>query len=304
MIAVQITGFGGPDVLEVREVPEPVVAPGKVIVRVAAAGVNPVDWKIREGYMKDMMPWTFPAILGNEIAGTVESVGEGVEGFAPGDEVHGATGARGAFAGLVAIDAAALARKPATIGMIEAAALPVAVATSTPVLEAGNVGKGTRVLVHAAAGGVGSIFVQLAKARGAEVTALGSPGNLGFLRALGADHVVDRTTDYAATIGGFDLVLDAYGPATHDVSWGLLKRGGILVSLTAPPSPQQADKHGVRAVMTFAVPDGAALAEAGRLVESGAIKITVQRTYRVEDAADALAEIAGGQVRGKIVLTF
>jgi NADPH:quinone reductase-like Zn-dependent oxidoreductase len=275
-----------------------------VVVRVAAAGVNPVDLKIRDGYMKDLMPWTFPATLGNEIAGTIESVGEGVEGFAPGDEVLGSTGARGAFASLVAIDASVLARKPATLDMVHAAALPVAVATSMPVIEAGEIGKGSRVLVHAAAGGVGNIFVQLARARGAEVTALGSPGNLDFLREIGADHVVDRTTDYASEIGNFDVVLDAFGPAAQEKSWGLLKRGGILVSLTAPPSQEASEKYGVRSVMIFGRPDGAALADAMRLVEAGRLKVTVQRSYPVERVAEAFAEVQRGQVRGKIVLTF
>ena len=304
MKAVQITGFGGPDVLKVQDAPAPAAAPGMVVVRVAAAGVNPVDWKIREGYMKDLMPWTFPATLGNEIAGTVEAVGSGVTGFSPGDEVHGSTGPTGAFAELVVVDAKSLAHKPAGLSMVEAAALPVAVATSTPVLEAGAIGKGTRVLVHAAAGGVGHVFVQLARAKGAEVTALGSPGNLDFLRGLGADHVIDRTTDYAEKIGKFDVVLDAFGPSAQEKSWGLLKPGGILVSLTAPPSQDVAAAHGVRATMVFGRPDGAALAEADRLVEAGALKVTIQRTYPVDDAADALAEVQRGQARGKIVLTF
>jgi NADPH:quinone reductase-like Zn-dependent oxidoreductase len=304
MKAVQITGFGGPEVVKVQDAPEPVAAPGTVVVRVAAAGVNPVDIKIRDGYMKDFMPWTFPATLGNEIAGIVEAVGEGVEGFAPGDEVIASTGARGAFAGLVAIDAAVLAKKPAALDMVHAAALPVAVATSMPVIEAGEIGKGTRVLVHAAAGGVGNIFVQLVRARGAEVTALGSPDNLDFLRDIGADHVVDRTTDYASGIGGFDVVLDAFGPPAQEKSWALLKPGGILVSLVAPPSQETAEAHGVRAVMTFGRPDGPALIEAAKLVDAGKLKVTVQRTYPAEQVNDAFAEVEGGKVRGKVVLTF
>jgi NADPH:quinone reductase-like Zn-dependent oxidoreductase len=304
MKAVQITGFGGPEVVKVQDAPEPTAAPGTVVVRVAAAGVNPVDIKIRDGYMKDLMPWTFPATLGNEIAGIVEAVGEGVTDFAPGDAVIGSTGARGAFAGLVAIDAAMLAKKPASLDMVHAAALPVAVATSTPVLEQGAIGKGTRVLVFSAAGGVGSVFVQLAKARGAEVTALGSPGNLDFLRGLGVDHVVDRTTDYAGRIGDFDVVLDAYGPPAQEIAWGLLKPGGILISLTAPPSQEKAAEHGVRATMTFGQPNGPALIEAAGLVDAGKLKVTVQRTYPAEQVGEAFAEVAGGHVRGKVVLTF
>lgn len=304
MKAVQITGFGGPEVLQVLDAAAPTAEPGTVVVKVAAAGVNPVDWKIREGYMKDLMPWTFPATLGNEIAGVVESVGPGVEGFAPGDEVYGSTGPRGAFAEQVAIPAAILAKKPASLDMVETAALPVAVVTSWSALTAGDVGKGSRVLVHAAAGGVGSVFVQLARARGAEVTALGSPGNLDFLRGLGADHVVDRTTDYTATIGDFDMVLDAFGPSAQEKSWGLLKPGGILVSLVAPPSQEIAEERGVRATMVFGQPDRAALDEAARLVDAGQLKVHVNRRFPFDQAGDAMAAVEKGVDRGKVVLTF
>lgn len=304
MRAVQITAYGGPEVLTINDVAKPAAGPGQLLVRVAAAGVNPVDWKIRDGYMKDHLPFTFPTTLGNEIAGTVEAIGDGVTDFAVGDEVFGSTGPIGAFADYAAIPAASAAKKPASLSPVEAAALPVAVVTTAPVLEAGAVGPGTKLLVHAAAGGVGSIAIQLARHRGAEVTALTSPDNIDFVRGLGAQHVVDRTTDYEKTIGDFDVVLDAFGPEAQARSWGLLKPGGILISLVAPPSEETAKAHNVRATMTFGVPNGVALAEAARLVESGDLKVTIARTYPVEEAGAALAEVQAGKVRGKIVLTF
>lgn len=304
MRAVIMTEFGGPDVVRLADVSPPVAGAGQVLIRVAAAGVNPVDWKIRDGYMKDLMPFSFPTILGNEVAGTVEALGEGVSGFAVGDAVHAAVGIIGGFADLVAVDATRVALKPSNIGMDAAAALPVAAATAMTALDAGGVGKGSRVLIHAASGGVGHIALQLARARGAEVTALASADNLAFVRELGADEAVDRTSDYEQHIGDFDMVLDAFGPAAQARSWSLLRKGGILVSLVAPPDQEVAAKHGVRAMMAYGAPSGATLAAVDELVQAGTVKIVVARTYPVEQAVAALAEVQRGQVRGKLVLTF
>lgn len=304
MRAIQISAFGGNDVIAINDIPEPQPGPGQVLLRVAAGGVNPVDWKIRDGYMKDIIPFTFPTTLGSEIAGTVVALGEGVTDFAIGDEVHGSTGMIGGFADLAVVSAGVTARKPSNLSLTESAALPIAVATTASVLDAGAIGAGTRLLVHAAAGGVGSIAVQLAKARGAEVTALTSPANFDFVRGLGADHVVDRTTDYESTLGHFDVVLDAYGPEAQARSWKLLKKGGILISLVAPPDQATADAHGVRATMVFGNPNGAALREADALVEAGKVKVTIARTYPAAEIVAALDEVQRGQVRGKIVLEF
>ncbi len=304
MKAVQLTGFGGPEVVRIGDAPVPTAGPGQLLVRAAAAGVNPVDWKIREGYMKDFFPFVFPCTLGNEMAGTVEALGEGVEGFAVGDAVFGSTGPTGSWAELVAIDAASVAKKPASLSMAEAAALPVAVVTTAAALSAGEVGKGTRILIHAAAGGVGTIALQMARLKGAEVTALTSPQNMDFIRGLGAQHVVDRTSDYDKKIGDFDVVLDAYGPEAQTRSWPLLRPGGILVTLTAPPDQEAATAHGVRATMVFGGANGAALKEAAGYAESGDLKVSIARTYAIDQAVEAMAEVQGGQVRGKVVLTI
>lgn len=156
--------------------------------------------------------------------------------------------------------------------------------------------------MHAASGGVGTIAIQLARALGAEVTALGSPGNLEFLRGLGANHAVDRTTPYETQIGDFDVVLDAFGPEAQARSWDLIRSGGIPVSLVAPPEQQQAQAHGVRATMSFGVPDCAALEEADRLVEQGLLRPILHRSYPIAEAADAIAEVEAGHVRGKNIL--
>lgn len=304
MRAIQITAYGGPEVVTVNQVTEPELAAGQLRVSVAATGVNPVDWKVRDGYMKDMLEVPFPFTIGNEFAGTVTGLGEGVSGFALGDSVYGSVGPIGVFADVLAVSAGAVAKTPASLSLVEAAALPVAVVTAQAALDAGQVGPGSRLLVHAAAGGVGSIAVQLAKALGAEVTALTSPASMDFVRSLGADHVVDRTMAYEETIGDFDMVLDAFGPPAQARSWGLLKPGGILVSLTNQPDEGEAAKHDVRAAMTFGAPDAAALANAAALVDAGKLKVSIQRTYPMEEAVAAMAEVAGGNVRGKIVLTY
>jgi len=305
MRAVQIRSYGGPEVLSVNDVDFAATpGPGQVLVDVAAAGVNPVDWKIREGYMKDLMPLEFPVTLGNEIAGTVAALGEGVTEFAVGDEVFGNTGPVGAFTDKVIVPAAQLAAKPAALSPAQAAALPVAIVTTQAAFDLGEVGPGTRISIHAAAGGVGTVAIQMARALGAHVTALTSPSSMDFVRALGADEVVDRTTAYDNSIGGFDFVFDGFGPEAQERSWPLLKEGGILVTLVAPPDEEKAKAHKVRAAMAFGAPNGAVLQAACALVEQGKLKPHVQSTYRVEKAGDAMAEVQAGKVRGKVVLTF
>jgi NADPH:quinone reductase-like Zn-dependent oxidoreductase len=305
MRAVEISRYGGPEVMRVVEVSKPAgPAPGQVLVHVAAAGVNPVDWKAREGYLKDFMPFTFPTILGGEIAGTIVAVGEGVVDFPIGTAVNGSTGLSGGFADYAIASAATLARKPASLSMVEAAGVPIAAATVLAAFSAGNVGSGTRILIHAAAGGVGSVAVQLARLRGADVTALTSPAHADYVRSLGANRVVDRTGEYEKQIGDFDVVLDAVGAEAQARSWKLLRRGGILLSLVAAPDSDTALKYGVRSAMVYGAPSAAGLAEVNALVAKGDIKIHVGRTYPVEQAAAALAESQAGRVQGKLILTF
>lgn len=304
MRAVQITAYGGPEVVQVNVVPEPVAGPGQVLVRVAATGVNPVDWKVRDGHMKDHLPLPFPITLGNDVAGTVIGLGAGVTDFAVGDEVYGQVGPIGGFADVIAVPEAVLALKSPALSMAEAASLAVAVVTAKAAFDLADVKAGTRLLIHAAAGGVGSITVQLAHALGADVTALTSPDTIDFVRGLGADHVVDRTGAYEDSIGDFDVIIDGFGPPAQARSWGLLKKGGILLSLVSPPDEAAAAAHGVRAAMSFGMPDRAALDHATALATAGRLRPSVARTYPVEQVHEAMAEVERGQVRGKIVLTY
>ena len=303
MKAIQYTSYAGLDGLTLVDAPKPTPGADEVLVKIHAAGVNPVDIAVSEGFLKDFMPLTFPATAGSEIAGIVEAVGSDAQGFAPGDAVHAPLGVSGAFAEYAVVKVAALVHKPKSMSFSEAAGLPIAAATAIAALNAGDVGAGTKLLIHAAAGGVGSIAVQIAKARGAEVTALASAGNLDFVKSLGADRVVDRATRYEDSLRDFDVVLDAFGPAAQDRSWGLLRKGGVLLSLVTQPSEETAAKYGVRASMVYGTPTSAALAEADALIDAGKLKVHVTRTYPLTQTKDALVEIASGKVRGKLIIT-
>jgi NADPH:quinone reductase-like Zn-dependent oxidoreductase len=303
MKAIQYNSYSGIDGMAMAETPTPVPGDDEVLVKIYAAGVNPVDLAVSQGYLKDFRPLAFPIIPGCEIAGTVERVGATVRNFVRGDAVHGTPGMAGAFAEYVAIKSLGLVHRPQRMDFNEAAGLPIAAATAISALDAGAVGPGTRLLIHAAAGGVGSVAVQMAKARGAEVTALASAGNVAFVQSLGADHVIDRASRYEDQLRGFDVVLDAFGVAAQARSWSTLRKGGILLSLVTAPSQEEADKYGVRVAMVYGAPTAAALAQADDLVSAGKLKVHVSRTYPLSKAIDALREVATGKVRGKVVVT-
>jgi NADPH:quinone reductase-like Zn-dependent oxidoreductase len=303
MKAIQYANYGGIDGMAMAEAPTPIPADDELLVRIHAAGVNPVDIAVSQGYLQEFRPLSFPVIAGCEMAGTVESAGRNALGFSRGDAVHAVTGISRAFAEFVAIKALDLVLKPKIMSFAEAAGLPIAAATAIVALDTGGVGPGTRLLIHAAAGGVGSVAVQMAKARGAEVIALASAANVAFVRSLGADQVIDRASPYEAELRGIDVVLDAFGPAAQARSWQTLRTGGILLSLVSAPSQEEAVKHGVRAAMVYGNPTAAALKQADDLVDSGKLKVHVSRTYPLSRAIDALREVAAGKVRGKLVLT-
>jgi NADPH:quinone reductase-like Zn-dependent oxidoreductase len=304
MRAAQIAKFGGPEVVQIVDVDKPAPTDDEVLIKVEAAGVNPVDWKIREGYLREVLPFPLPITLGNEIAGKVVQLGANVRDFAVGDRVHGGVGMVGGFAEFVVAKTAPLAKLPVSISMTEGASLPVCVATAIPALDAGAVGAGTIVLVHAAAGAVGSMFIQLAKLRGAYVIALTSAANIDYVRSLGADKVLDRTGNWQASVGKVDAVLDAFGLPAQEGSWGVIKPGGILMSIAHPPSQQSATAHGVRSAMIFGSPNGANLAATDRLIEAKKVKVRIAGTFPLDKVRDALAASQSGNTVGKLVLTF
>jgi NADPH:quinone reductase-like Zn-dependent oxidoreductase len=299
--------WGDPDQLRLEEIPRPEAGEGELLVRVMAAGINPVDWKTRRngGLMKSrgIEP---PVILGWDISGVVEDLGPGAEGFAVGDEVFGLgkfPKALGGYAEYVAVPAADVAIKPANISHVEAASLPLVALTAHQAFELAGLADGQLVLVQAAAGGVGSIAVQLAKARGARVAGTAGTANQEVLRDLGVDIPIDyTTTDFADVLSEVDVVLESQGGDVRQRSWGVLRPGGVMVSILGPLPQEDAEAHGVRGVHMLVRPDGAQMAEIAELVSAGKVRAVVQETFPFERAADAHRVAEAGHATGKLVL--
>jgi len=303
MKAVRIHAYGGPEVLKYEEAPRPAPQQGEILVRVHAAGINPVDWKVREGYLKDVRPAQFPLILGYDVAGTVEQVGAHVGDFAPGDAVF-ALVRGGGYAEYVSFPAENAARKPQTLDFVQTASLPVAALTAWQALfDHAHLEAGQSVLIHAASGGVGHIAVQLAKNKGAHVIATASARNHDFVQSLGADEVVDyNATKFEDVAHDVDVVLDTMGGDTQERSWVVLKPGGILVSIVSPDTEKQAQAHNRRGVIMYAEENAAQLAEIAALIDAGKLKPYVKRVFPLAEARQAQETSEEGHVRGKIVL--
>lgn len=306
MKAVRIHAYGGADVLRVEEAPLPNIAADEVLVRVVASAVNPVDWKVREGRLAQMIPYTFPLTLGWDVSGVVEAVGEAVRRFGLGDAVYARPDLKrnGAYAEHVAVREAELAHKPLTISHVESASLPLAGITAWHALfRVGALQPGQRVLVHAASGGVGSLAVQLAKDRGARVIATTSARNRALVESLGADEVIDyRQTSFVHAVRDVDLVFDTLGGDVQEDSWSVLKAGGVLVSIVSPPDAQKAKASGVRGEFLFIEPDAAVLADLARMVEGGRLRPVIGAEFSLDDVARAHALSQSGRAVGKIVL--
>ncbi|MGW5177383.1 NADP-dependent oxidoreductase [Streptomyces sp. NPDC004082] len=309
MRAIRQTVLGGPEVLEEVVVERPSPGPSEVLVRVRAAGVNPTDWKHRAtgGFLKEP-----PFVLGWDVSGVVEAVGLGVAVFKPGDEVFGMLpypfGA-GSHAEYVTAPARAFARKPASVDHEQAGALPLAALTAWQVLvDTADVRPGQRVLIHAAAGGVGHLAVQIAKARGAHVIGTASAAKHDFLRELGVDEPIDyRETDFAETVRDVDVVLDTIGGDYRFRSLRVLRPGGLLVSILpsgATDFIEEAEKLGVRAVEMLVEADHAGMNAIAGLVEEGKLRATIAGSFPLAEAAKAHALGDTGRTTGKLVLTL
>lgn len=306
MNAVRIHRYGGPEVLAFEVTLRPQPENGEVLIRVEAAAVNPVDWKIREGYLSEMVPHSLPLIMGWDVSGVVEATGPGVLRFKVGDEVFSRPDIQrnGTYAEYVVIREDEVAFKPKSIDFIHAAAIPLAGITAwKSLIEAARVAQGQRVLIHGAAGGVGGYAVQLAKWRGAHVIATASAHNHDYLQGLGADEVVDyQTVRFEEVTREVDVVLDTIGGDTQERSWQVLKREGILVSIISPPSAEKAAAHGVLQAFVFIQPDAAVLEELAKLVDTGQLRTYVETVLPLSEARHAQELSQRGHVRGKIVL--
>ncbi len=304
MKAVRIHAFGGPEVLHVDDLETPAPAEGEVLLRVHAAGVNPVDCKTRSGAYPRVKSEKLPFTLGLDVAGVVERCGPEVEDLSEGDHVYAMLPDGGGYAEYARIPAALCASKPAEADHVHAAAVPLAALTAWQGLfDEGNLQAGEHVLIHGAAGGVGHFAVQLAKARGATISATCSGKDAAFVRGLGADQVVDyRSERFEDRVHDVDLVLDLVAGETQDRSWAVLKRGGTLVSTLAPPSRERVAGKAGRGLHYMARPNGRQLAAIGRLIDGGRVKPAVDSVFPLEAAAAAEQRLETDSVRGKVVL--
>ncbi|HEV2961711.1 MAG TPA: NADP-dependent oxidoreductase [Candidatus Angelobacter sp.] len=330
MKAVIAERYGGPEILQIEDVPVPQVGPNGVLVRVHASSVNPIDWKLRNGMLKAVRNFLFPVIWGTDFSGVVTEVGHAVTLFKPGDEVYGfkdgsvAKTYRGTYAEFAVVPEKSVSRKPANLTHQEAASLPVvALSAWQALITQGRLKPGDRVLIHAGAGGVGTIAVQLAKAFGAYVAATASGLNQQFLRELGADLPIDYEHEKIEDkISGCAIVLDGVGKSVWRSSLSVLRRGGKLTTLVVSISQGNAGKFkfitlvavnvvaamlratlsGKRFMLTMVKPRGGDLEKLTALIEAGKIRPIVEKVYPLEQIADAQRASETGHVRGKIVV--
>src|SRR6266705_4063676 len=308
MKAVQVHNYGGPEVLHFEDAPRPTPGSGELLIKVHAASVNAIDWKARAGYLKDVFPLPLPYVPGWDVSGIVEAVGSGVTNFKKGDEVYArpdaARNGKGTYAEYVVAKETEAALKPKSIDHVHAAAIPVVALTAWQALfDKAGLSKSQRILIHGAAGGVGSFAVQLAKWKGAHVIGTASTRNQAFLRELGVDEPIDyEKTRFDDVVDDVDVVFDPIEGETQKRSWKTLKKGGILVSIVAPPSEGEAKKYGVRSAFLSAKGGTSLLAELATLVDSGKIKPMVEKVLPLSEARQAHELNETGHARGKIVL--
>jgi NADPH:quinone reductase-like Zn-dependent oxidoreductase len=318
--------------IEAGEAPEPAVGEHDVLVDVHAAGLNLLDAKVRDGEFKVFLPYKAPFVLGHDLAGVVTGVGARVTRFGVGDEVYARPrdGQIGTFAERIAVHQDDLAPKPTALSMAEAASVPLVALTAWQALvEKANLQRGQKVLIHAGSGGVGTYAIQLAKHLGATVATTTGTGNVDWVRGLGADVVIDyRSQDFETIVEDYDVVLDSRSGDTLAKSLRVLKPGGIAIGIAGPPDPDFARqlgrrfpllpvmamlsfrtrravrRLGVRYSFLFMHASGAQLGEIAKLIDAGALRPVVERTYAFADVPEAMAHVEGGRTKGKVVVTM
>jgi alcohol dehydrogenase len=315
MKSAQIKGYGSTsDVIEIdQNTPAPNdPSEGKVLVKVKAAGVNPTDWKISEGYMQQIMPLEFPATLGWDFSGIVEKAGAGVSDIKQDGEAYGRAsvvfGGSGTFAEMALANADNIAQKPKTLSHEEAAGLPTAGVTAWQALvDTIGLSRGQKILIHGGAGGVGSIAIQLAKYLGAYVATTVSEKDKQFVKGLGADEIIDYKTQSFEDLLSHDYyaVLDTVGGETYSRSFKILKRDtGIIVSTLEQPNQELMEKFGVKAIFVFSQVNRERLTKLAQWVDQNNVRVNVDKMFPLDDAAKALEYQKDGHPRGKVVLAI
>ncbi|HEX6923063.1 MAG TPA: NADP-dependent oxidoreductase [Bacillales bacterium] len=306
MKAVVIEQYGGANELKMTDMDRPKLKDNDVLIEIAATSINPVDWKIREGYLQGKINYEFPLILGLDAAGVIKEVGKNVKSFQVGDEVFTRPDIlrNGTYAEYVAVNESLVAAKPNNLTFEEAASIPLVGLTSWQCLvDKARIGEGDRVLIHAGAGGVGNFAIQLAKAFGCWVATTGSSKNVEFLKDLGADQVINyETENFTEVLEPVDVVFDTLGGEIQEQSYRVLKEGGHLVSIADVPDEQTAEKYGVRVDYVFMDPDGEQLSEIGEMLKREQIKPIIGQTMKLSDIQEAHKLSETGHTRGKIVL--
>jgi NADPH:quinone reductase-like Zn-dependent oxidoreductase len=306
MQALRYAAFGPADVLQIDTVPRPAPGPGELLVRVHAAGVNPIDAALRAGHGRGFIDVELPYVPGFDFSGEIAALGAGVEGLGLGDAVFGmvALTRGGTHAGYVVVKPEEVARKPVRASHTQAAALPLVGLTAWQALiDTAGLAAGQTVLIHAGAGGVGSAAIQLAKARGARVIATASEANLDFLRELGADLAIDyRNQRFEEYVDAVDVVLDPIGGETQQRSLAVLKDGGVLVSLVGLGPAANNPPRGIRALAILVQPNAEQLGQLAALVDAGELRPEVSLTLPLSRAAEAHRQIETRRTRGKVVL--
>jgi alcohol dehydrogenase len=313
MKSAQINKYGGSEVIEINQTtPEPTVSPGKVLVTIKAAGVNPVDWKIREGGMQQMVSLQFPSTLGIDFSGVIKQVGEGVSpsDFKQGVEVYGQagviSGGSGAFAEMALANAESIANKPKRLSYPEAAGLPlVGVSAWRALKENIELSKGQKILIHGGAGGIGSVAIQLAKNLEAYVATTVSANDKQFVQDLGADIVIDyKTQTFEELLHDYDAVFDTVGGETYRRSFKVLKKGGIIVSMLEQPNSELMNQYGIKAIFQFTQADRQRLTKLAQWVDQNNVRVNVEKKFSLDKVGDALDYQKDVHPRGKVVLTM
>jgi alcohol dehydrogenase len=314
MKSIQISRYGGSDVIEVNNaasVPNP--SSGKILVNVKAAGVNPADWKIREGYFQQMAPLQFPSTLGADFSGIIKQLGEGVSnsGLKQGDEVYGLasavfSGGSGAFAELALVEKDRIAHKPKTLNHIEAAGLPtVGISAWQGLVENIGLSNDKKILIHGGAGGIGSMAIQLAKHLGAYIATTASTNDKQFIQELGANQVIDyKTENFEDILHDYDGVFDTIGGDTYKRSFKVLKKGsGVITSMLEQPNSELMNWYGVKALVQFTQANRQLLTKLAEWVDQNNIKVNIDKTFSIDEAADALDYQRDLHPRGKVIIT-
>lgn len=308
MKAIQIEKYGGVEVSKLNlDAPVPSVSNGKVLVKVVASSANPIDWKVREGIFKPSTE-AFPITLGGDFSGIVEEVGEGVEGYKKGDKVYGhgsiLAGGSGSYAEFVLVPVGGIAMVPEGLDNFEAAGLPlVGVSAVIALVEHMSIKAGQRLLVHGAAGGIGSLAVQIAKSIGAFVVGTASESDIDFVKELGADEVIDyKKTDFVSVVNNMDAVFDTVGGETYVKSFLVTKPGGIIVSMLEQPNAELMEKYNVRAVAQFSQVTSERLNKLNEFVEIAKVRVVIDREFKLEDGGEALEYLKTGHHKGKVII--